>query len=395
MSNGKHHSASECVSIRVARTHGEVETMRAAWERIQWHPNADIDYVRTIIDSRRELIRPHVILLERDGEARAMMIGRIADLVLRDRLVPSLLRRPVGRVLEVVHGGIVGDLSPDHCRLLLEEAQAVFGRREADAVFLSQFDVSSSLHELAVAQNTVLRRDYFPVPTIIRTAAIPRSYDAFLASRSKNTRRNLRRHAALIPDRFADQWSIEHYEAPDDVARLMRDAEHVAAKTYHRGMGTGFRPNDETSAVLQLAARRGWLRAYVLHVREEPCAFWEGLLYKRTYFTRTTGYNPAFREHHPGTFLLSHIFRDLCRHPEADLIDFGPGDAQYKRSYCDGERRTASLYLYAPTFRGVGVNLLRSASTLAHEGGRRLLSATHLWSRARRRWRSHLERRAA
>lgn len=369
--------------------------MRGAWENMPRHFNADIDYFLTITASRAELIRPHVILLERAGRPQAIMIGRIAELVLRDRLIPGALRRPIGQVLQIVHGGIVGDLSPAHCAALLDEAEAALHRGEADAIFLSHIDISSPVYRMALARSTFLRRDHFPVPTVIRTAGIPRSYDAFLAARSKNTRRNLRRHAALIPDRFRDQWVLRCFRRPGEVGQLMHDAEHVAAKTYHRGMGTGFRADRETAEVLALAARREWLRAYVLYVCGQPCAFWTGLLYGRTYYTWTTGYDPAYRDHHPGTFLLCEIFKACCADPNIERIDFGNGDAQYKRSYCDGEQRTASIYMYAPTFRGLGANLVRSASTLTHEGARRALQASHLWSFARRRWRARLERRAA
>jgi len=382
-------------TLHVARNRAEVETMRPAWQQMQWHPNADIDYFLTIIASRRELIRPHVILLSQGGAPKAMLVGRIADFAIRDRLVPGMLQRPLGRSLEIVHGGVLGDPSDEPCALLLDAAEATFTEREADVIFLSHIDTASRIYQLAAARAPFLCRDHFRTSAITRITTLPRSYDEFLSTRSKNTRRNLRRHSAIIPTEYPGRWSIRCFTRPDEVQQLIADAEHIAAKTYHRGLGAGFTPDSETHAVLNLAAARRWLRAYVLYVDATPRAFWNGLVYHRTFYTWTTGYDPAYREYHPGTFLLAHIFTDLCSNDEVLQIDFGYGDAQYKRSYCDIERPDASIYIFAPTVSGVGMNAARSAATLAREGVRNALKATNLWSTARRKWRSHLERRAA
>jgi hypothetical protein len=382
-------------TLHVARNRAEVETMRPAWQQMQWHPNADIDYFLTIIASRRELIRPHVILVSRNGTPQAMLIGRIAEFAIRDRLIPVMFQRPVARSLEIVHGGVLGDPSHSLCAVLLDAAEATFAEHEADVIFLSHVDTASRFHDAAVAKAPFLCRDHFRTSAITRITTLSESYAEFLSARSKNTRRNLRRHSSLIPARFPDRWSIHCYSRPDDVQRLIEDAEHIAANTYHRGLGTGFRPDAETHAVLTLAADRHWLRAYVLYIDGAPRAFWNGIIYQRTFHTWTTGYHPDYAGYHPGTFLLAHIFNDLCGNDDVQQIDFGHGDAQYKRSYCDIERREACIYIFAPTVSGFALNAARSAATLAREGARSALKATHLWSTARRKWRSHLQRRAA
>jgi len=383
------------LTVHVARTRAEVETMRPAWQQMQWHPNADIDYFLTIIASRRELIRPHVILVSQHGAPKAILVGRIAEFAIRDRLIPGMFQRPLGRSLEVVHGGILGDPSDALCAVLLDAAEATFTEHEADVIFLSHLDTASRFHEWAVRRAPFLCRDHFRTSAITRLTTLSESYDAVLSARSKNTRRNLRRHSSIIPAQFPDRWSVRCFSRPDEVQRLIEDAEHIAAHTYHRGLGTGFRSDAETHAVLTLAADRHWLRAYVLYIDGAPRAFWNGLIYQRTFYTWTTGYHPDYAKYHPGTFLLAHIFNHLCSAHNVQQIDFGHGDAQYKRSYCDIERREASIYLFAPTVSGIGLNAARTAATLAREGARNALKATHLWSTARRKWRSHLQRRAA
>jgi len=70
-----------------------------------------------------------------------------------------------------------------------------------------------------------------------------------------------------------------------ELDRMCVDMETISAKTYHRGLGVGFADSAETRGLFAMALDHGWQRAYVLYVRGTPCAFWEGLMYRQSFFS--------------------------------------------------------------------------------------------------------------
>src|SRR5688500_16615065 len=64
-------------SVRVARNEDEVEALRPEWEALQGEElMSDIDFFLTYARNAPGMIRPHVVLVERDGSPRALVVGR-------------------------------------------------------------------------------------------------------------------------------------------------------------------------------------------------------------------------------------------------------------------------------------------------------------------------------
>jgi hypothetical protein len=77
---------------------------------------------------------------------------------------------------------------------------------------------------------------------------------------------------------------------------------------------------------------------------------------------------------------------------EVELLDFGFGDAEYKRSYGNEHRYEASIYTFAPRFYPIFINLLRTfVMGLSIMAGSILEKLGFLvW--VKRRWRNVLQR---
>jgi hypothetical protein len=63
--------------VKFIRSIGEVEELRSIWERMQCHPNTDIDHYLTVVGSLEDVIRPHVILFSQNGQPKALAVGRL------------------------------------------------------------------------------------------------------------------------------------------------------------------------------------------------------------------------------------------------------------------------------------------------------------------------------
>jgi CelD/BcsL family acetyltransferase involved in cellulose biosynthesis len=94
-----------------------------------------------------------------------------------------------------------------------------------------------------------------------------------------------------------------------------------------------------------------------------------------------------------GIHLLTRVIEDACLDPGLRVLDFGPGDASYKRQLSNRSRVERSVVLFAPNLRGRRINVTRTAILAPARLARSALDAAELTGRVRSQWRSRLSRR--
>lgn len=377
-------------TIQEAKTADEVSALRDVWQTMRPELNADIDFYLTINQSRAEIIRPHVIILSRKGTPCSFLMGRYEIKPFEVALGYRKLRLPPVRWLTFVHGGLLGESSEDNVSLLTESVSKSLKNGEADVAWFHNLDVDSRIFHTVTKAAGMLSRDYFPVLVDHWKAQVPNSFDELLRQRSQNTRHYLKRYAKRMQEAFGDQITIRKLRELSDVESILADCETVASKGYQRGLQVGFINNDETRRLMALAANRGWLRSYILYISGLPVAFWNGYLYRRTLCTWTTAYDPQYSEFRPGSFLLRRMVEDLCQEKAVDELDFGVGEADYKRQWCDQNHRESSVFLFAPTLRGIVLNAFRTPLIAGSLAARSLLRKTGMMKKIKRLWRDRL-----
>jgi Acetyltransferase (GNAT) domain len=377
------------VSVRVARTWEEVYSLRDIWQRFQWNPNADFDYYRTVLDCHPEFLRPHVLIVTRDDTPEAILVGRIENTQLEIKFGYKTLPGPRVRRLTLIHGGLLGNDSNGNCAILVDSLLKSLSEGEADLVWFNHLKMDSPLYRAAREVSGLVSRDWVLPTEQHWRMQLPRSFEELYQSRSSNTRHNLRRYTQRLLKKFGSELRIQNFQGKHQLEQLMSDTEAIAAQSYHRGLEAGFVNSQETRQLIALALDRGWFRAYVLYIRGKPCAFWNGLRYKNTFFTWTTAYVPEYRDFHLGTFLLQRMLEDLYREGEIEAVDFGFGDAQYKRDWADDGWLDASVCIFASTFRGALLNSLKMTSVALSVAAERVLTPK-LLQRCKTMWRRWL-----
>jgi hypothetical protein len=81
---------------------------------------------------------------------------------------------------------------------------------------------------------------------------------------------------------------------------------------------------------------------------------------------------------------------DLCRDPDVREVDWGTGDSEYKRHFATHGWLEEDVLLFAPTFRGVRLNLTRSALLSATGAARAAAERFPGLGDVKRRWRDRL-----
>lgn len=172
---------------------------------------------------------------------------------------------------------------------------------------------------------------------------LPDNWETYLASLSANTRSTLRRKFARLKKKTADTLICRRFREVGEMEELARYLADLWPKTWQGQSGKGPAPS---LPVLKHFAQHGWVRSYVLLVKEQPIACVVGYQYRGTYYYESPGYDPAWREHSPGIVLNYLLLEDLFVVDPPRVVDFGFGYNQYKETL--GNRPEDRGFLWMP-----------------------------------------------
>jgi len=346
-------------SFTIAETVEQVEALRNVWEPMQSQPNADIDVYLTVALSMREFLRPHVVVLSKNGCPKTLLIGRIEQTKASFCHGVKTPWDPPVRVLKVVYGGLLGDQSSDTLQVLFSHLLNALRASEADALFFNHLALGSPIYQIAKTKPSVFIRDHTNEAHYHWTMTVPSTHDDFLKRTTANHRYWLRRFEKMLERDACNQVRLKAFRTEEEVAQFCSDCEEIASKTYQRSMGIGFLNDNLNGNRLRLAAKRGWLRGYVLYAGHQPIAFWTGNVYQGSLYLDFTGYDPSFKQYRPGTLAFIKMV-DHCVGEGIQKIDFGFGDSSFKRQFGTHHWTESSVLVLAPTLQGVLSNVLRT-----------------------------------
>jgi len=356
----------EQVAVRIIRTLQEIESIRSAWSCWKTHPYVDVDFYLGHESTSPGFVRPHIIVLYRDGRPDAIVAGKIVQSRVSDFPIgPWFLCKPHARVLRIESGGALGNLSAENCSMMVRQLLASLRRGEADFASFRELTVESSLYDLVTRSPSFLARDPFPEIYPHYAVNLPNNIEAYFHELSPKGRWNIKRKARQLEKEYSSDVTTCCFRESAQLDRMMQDVEDVAKKTWQRGVGGGFRDNEEMRRRYALAARSGWLRAYILYAAGMPCAFQVGTLYSDTYYLDFTGYDPTFAKYSPGICLLMKSFEDLCKN-NVKRFDFAHGSQEYKERLGNYRWQDAFVHMYSPSPKGIGLKALRTVTRAAH-----------------------------
>lgn len=385
------------MEIVIVRSLDEIEAIRPIWEEMQSNQsypaiNADIDRYLSVLESQKDQdIKPYVILLQRRGLTEAMVIGRLERHPIELKLGYKTLLSPKLKCLTVVYGGILGEPGEEVCSLLIGELAKVLRRREVDVVYFNHLRTDSRIYQLSRKLPGVLCRERFGIILNHHRMKFPENLEQFYKGCSKRHRGNLRRYIRRIEKEYPDQVRMVRYSSEQELEDVVNAAARISSKTYQHGMGKGLVDNPKTLSLMKTTAKHGWLRAHVLYINNEPCAFQIGLRYAGTYFLDKIGYDPEWGQYNVGTVLFLKVLEKLCRDGAIDYYDFGFGDADYKRSYGDKQWPEASVHIFAPRPYPIFINMVRTFTIGLNRSLEYILNRTGSVGWVKRQWRNLLQ----
>jgi CelD/BcsL family acetyltransferase involved in cellulose biosynthesis len=166
-------------------------------------------------------------------------------------------------------------------------------------------------------------------------------------------------------------------------------ARTVSRKTYQEKLlDVGLPEGADFEAEIRARAEQGNVRGYLLFHRGAPVAYLYSPIVDGVVQYQYLGFDPAFREHSPGTVLQYHVLERLFSEGELRMFDFLEGEGQHKKLFATRTTRCADVYYYrrSPKHRLlIGLHANLDAASM-HIGT--LLDRYHLKSRIKRLLRS-------
>jgi CelD/BcsL family acetyltransferase involved in cellulose biosynthesis len=382
-------------SVEVARTLDEVEALRPTWAALQ-SPflTSDLDFVLAYVENTRGVHRPHAVALSDESGPVALVSGRIEDAPFPARLGPKTVLNPTVRSLTVTYGGFMGQVDGTTTPQLLAALQESVEPGEIDIIRMRMLDLDSPVRTAAIEGSPFLRREHFSAQMPHWRTQISGSLDGFLARRSRRRRESVRRYAKRLEKTYGDGARIEIFRTRDQIDRLFADSALIHRETYQHVLGVGFSDEKAQRALTELAMDRGWFRGYILYLNDAPAAFWHGNAYKGVFGIGATGFDPAFADARPGTYLLMRAVEDLAADGSVETLDFGFGDAEYKRHFGDECRSEEDVVLVERRARPLALNLARTGLQGTTKVARGAVERVGGLGRLRRRRRERLAEKA-
>jgi hypothetical protein len=380
------------LALRILRTVPELEEIRDLWNLWCNDPNADMEEYLTSARYRAGFVRPHVMVIYRHGRPDCVLVGRLECSRLKLKVGYTTLFEPKIRRLFFLQGGFFGNTTPENSLFLAQGLRQCLQRGEAEHVEFARLTKDSHLYKAAESEFGFVQRGHFTLLHEHRWLELPENFEEFLKGLPRKNRHELRRHDRKFSEDFAGRTHIRCYRLEEEVDELAQEVEKVAAKTYQRALGVGFRPDPEIVELLRTTARQGGLRGCVLYVDDQPCAFFIGKQYRTIFHGYFMGFDPQYGKYSPGLLVLMHCIEECFDpHMRATQFDLGWGDRQYKRVICNQSKQDGPLYLYRLSAPGLRLNLLRSLTSFLDVTAREMLAKSSFIRKLKRAWQKSLQ----
>lgn len=380
--------------VIVATTEEAARDLREQWSEFRARcghatPDADPDFLLEIYRELGDGVSPHVVCFADNSGTYALLVGRTDRVQGTAKMAQFNIFAPRLNRLEVVYGGIITDGSSRADAAILSYLESIL-ERSRQVISVHHIDNASHLW-VGIARKLIARgrATHRSEPHFVFSAE--HSSGPNPKRHSSKTKGNFRRNRAKLWAHFDNQVEVVNFSDPSDCDSFLRQCDQVTKSSYQGALGSGVRNDRRWRAIVGTLSRHSRLRGAVLLAKGAPIAYLLGAVFGRQFTLFATAFDPLHRALSPGQVLLNGTLDDLFAEG-INRVDFGFGDAYYKRLHATESLEEVTLNLYG---RGTAAGLAFALDWMAARTSiavRRTIESLGWIPALRRRWRKHLER---
>lgn len=349
----------------MAQTVEDILKLKNEWCKLQKHPNSDFNEYLWSITEWNPSAEPYVLVSKNENEqVESILVGRKESERLNIRIGYFNLYRPHLKKLTFIYEGLLGKSNREVCESYVKKIVNELNKKVADVAWFNHLRNGSPLLKAATKIPNLFSRDNEYVFNKHWTMNLPHTADEFWKSMSAKHRYWLKRLPKILEKNYPRMVTYDNLTHISQVDKLCQAAESISRKTYQRALGVGYIDSRAMRSRIRRYAEKNQLRSYVCSVDSVPIAFWIGIIYGNNLYLAYTGYDPGWRKYEVGTILFIRMIEDIIQRDKGVVkrIDFGFGDAGYKRRFGDESFEEASVYIYPFTSKGIKLKLIRKLS---------------------------------
>lgn len=225
---------------------------------------------------------------------------------------------------------------------------------EAQAIYFKSIPETSAWADLIMQAGSATRNGfgYVSRETAFHSLELPGSYDEYLGQFGKKKRYNLKRQLRLMEEAYGGEMRVDCITREDQVDLFLAANTTVVAESWKDpGLTAAYARTPTNHARYADLARRGLLRGYLLRHGERPVACVIGYQFGDSYHYADIAYSRSDIQLSPGSVLLFLIIRDLIENTAVRRVNFGIGDADYKRQFGNRHGRDRAVWVMRATAR--------------------------------------------
>jgi CelD/BcsL family acetyltransferase involved in cellulose biosynthesis len=191
---------------------------------------------------------------------------------------------------------------------------------------------------------------YIPASNVCYFIESGDSFDAYLQRMPNKRRHELFRKLRRVAEHCGGAIDLRSYRSVAEARAFYPLARAISRKTYQRRLlDVGLPETAAFEAQLLARAAQDQMRGYLLFHRDTPIAYGYCAVTGDCLRFQYIGYDPAYRHWSAGNVLIAEALRCAIGENRFAIIDFGSGEAQYKRAFATGSLRCATVFLFRPT----------------------------------------------
>jgi GNAT acetyltransferase-like protein len=173
------------------------------------------------------------------------------------------------------------------------------------------------------------------------------TFNAYLQSRSRNTREQLNKKIRRWREFMQGEPAIKEFRGAIQMGEFYSIANPLSRKTWQGKLGVGLEEVDRSEELVRIAATDR-ARGYILFCGNRPVAFQLCYVQGKTMVTSQTGYDPEYARYSPGIIQLYLLLERLFAEGEMEFLDLMEGTPfHYKASFVT-LRVPSMRFLYFP-----------------------------------------------
>lgn len=295
-----------------------------------------------LVDNGAEII---IILLRRNGRIECIAPCSIKKKKFSLKISVLSFGGPRVRILKIIGGDFIYSKNTDidSCvKAILVELKKL--DMHFELIEIENLEETSSLMKLFNQAGKKNLADFqlniiSPKKEFIWRHILANSYEEWIASLGKSTRRLVRRRVKNLYEQYPGQIELITVTNKESVPMFLSFLDDLFPKTWQaKTFGSKKRNNNKEVDFYKRIADFGWLRNYILLINGQPVAFFTGTQYAHSFDAQEIGYDPAFSSSGVGAALSYMVLEDLYTHNKPKVLDFGFGENIYKNLICNEKK---------------------------------------------------------